>query len=174
MAVHPASLPRVGPDELLSGAPRPLTPVPADQLAYLVFSSGSTGRPKAAMHRHGDLRTGIETYATQVLRLTPRDRCTSLARLFTSLGFGNGFFRVLGCGATAILRARQPGASEVPDMVRQAGVTVLSAVPTSSAQLATLASRRPLHAADLTGRRIAILLKEAETRFPNDSKVDIS
>ena len=43
-----------------------------------------------------------------VLALGPGDRCHSVARLFTSLGFGNGFFRVLGSGATAVLSGVLP------------------------------------------------------------------
>ena len=97
--------------ELAAGAPAAVAPVGPDDLAYLVYSSGSTGRPKGAMHGHRDLETGIDTYAAEVLGLGPGDRCHSAARLFTSLGFGNGFFRVMGRGATAVLsaRGRRPG-----------------------------------------------------------------
>ena len=62
----------------------------------MVYSSGSTGRPKGVMHAHRDMVTGIETYARHVLELAPGEPCHSAAKLFTSLGFGNGFFRVLG------------------------------------------------------------------------------
>ena len=96
---------RVEPGALDEGEPRPVRPVHPEDLGYLVYSSGSTGRPKGAMHAHQDLRTGIETYAREVLALTPEDRCHSMARLFTSLGFGNGFFRVIGSGSTAVLSA---------------------------------------------------------------------
>ena len=88
----------------------------------------STGRPKGAMHAHRDMRAGIETYAREVLALAPGDRCHSMARLFTSLGFGNGFFRVLGSGATAVLLGRCPAhAARGAGHGRRAhGVTVLT------------------------------------------------
>ena len=64
------------------------------------------------------------------------DRCHSMARLFTSLGFGNGFFRVLGRGATAVTSSLLPTPRAVIGTVRRGQVTVLTAVPTFWAQLA--------------------------------------
>src|SRR5699024_9425383 len=93
----------LSPTALGAGPPAPVRAVHPADLGYLIYSSGSTGRPKAAMHAHADMRAGIETYAAEVLELGPGDRCHSVARLFTSLGFGNGFFRVLGRGATAVM-----------------------------------------------------------------------
>ncbi len=129
---------------LHDGAPRSPVAVHEGDLGYLVYSSGSTGRPKGAMHTHGDLRAGIETYATEVLELGPGDRCLSVARLFTSLGFGNGFFRPLGLGAAVVLGAPLPNVRSVLQMVARDGVTVLTAVPTFWAQLADFASRHPV------------------------------
>ena len=114
-----------------------------EDLAYLVYSSGSTGRPKGAMHAHRDLRAGIETYAAEVLALGPGDRCHSTARLFTSLGFGNGFFRVLGRGATAVLSGVLPTPRAVLATVEREGVTVLTGVPTFWSQLARFLERHP-------------------------------
>ena len=134
----------VEPEALDDGVPRPVRPVHPEDLGYLVYSSGSTGRPKGAMHAHQDLRAGIETYAREVLALTPGDRCHSMARLFTSLGFGNGFFRVLGSGATAILSAGTlPTPRSVLGTVERHGVTVLTAVPTFWSQLARFLERHP-------------------------------
>lgn len=152
----PSGLTRVDAAALLDGPQHAVVEVSPDELAYLVYSSGSTGRPKAAMHSHGDLRAGIETYAAQVLRLGPADRCFSMARLFTSLGFGNGFFRVLGSGAAAVLRGRQPGASAVASLIASEGITVLSAVPTTWAQLAALARRREEVATTLGSLRAGV------------------
>ena len=129
--------------DLAAGAPAPVAPVHPEDLGYLVYSSGSTGRPKGAMHAHRDLRVGIETYAAEVLVLAPGDRCHSAARLFTSLGFGNGFFRVLGRGATAVLSGVLPTPRAVLGLVAREGVTVLTAVPTFWAQLATFLERHP-------------------------------
>jgi benzoate-CoA ligase len=95
------------------------------------------------MHAHRDLRPGIETYAAQVLGLEPGDRCHSTARLFTSLGFGNGFFRVLGRGATAVMSGVLPTPRAVLATVARERVTVLTAVPTFWAQLARYLERHP-------------------------------
>jgi acyl-coenzyme A synthetase/AMP-(fatty) acid ligase/alkanesulfonate monooxygenase SsuD/methylene tetrahydromethanopterin reductase-like flavin-dependent oxidoreductase (luciferase family) len=134
---------RLDPAALDAGPPAPLAGVHADDLAYLVYSSGSTGRPKGAMHAHRDMRAGIETYAAEVLGLEPGDRCHSAARLFTSLGFGNGFFRALGRGATAVLAGVLPTPRAVLATVARERVTVLTAVPTFWAQLARFLERHP-------------------------------
>ncbi len=133
----------VRPGELDAGSPAEVADVTPDDLAYLIYSSGSTGRPKGVMHGHGDMRTGIATYAAEVLGLGPGDRCHSMARLFTSLGFGNGFFRVIGSGATAVLTAPRPSPRGVLETVARERVTVLSAVPTFWLQLARFLERHP-------------------------------
>jgi acyl-coenzyme A synthetase/AMP-(fatty) acid ligase len=133
----------VGPEELDAGAPAPVAAVEPGDLAYLIYSSGSTGRPKGVRHGHGDMRAGIETYAREVLGLGPDDRCHSMARLFTSLGFGNGFFRVIGSGATAVLTGPRPSPRGVLETVARERVTVLSAVPTFWLQLARFLERHP-------------------------------
>lgn len=124
-------------------------------LAMLIYTSGSTGRPKGAMHAHRDMATGIDTYAAHVLGLEPGDRCHSAARLFTSLGFGNGFFRVLGRGATCVLSGARPNPRTTLGVVRDHGVTVLTGVPTFWAQLAEFLSRHPMPGA-LDGVRLAV------------------
>lgn len=145
----------VAPGDLDRGTPAPVAAVHPDDLAYLVYSSGSTGRPKGAMHAHRDMRTGIETYAREVLALGPGDRCHSVARLFTSLGFGNGFFRVLGSGATAVLSGVLPTPRAVLATVARERVTVLTGVPTFWSQLARFVERHPERGA-LGGVRVAV------------------
>ncbi len=140
---------------LEAGTPRPAAAVHPDDLAYLVYSSGSTGRPKGAMHAHRDMATGIDTYARHVLELTPADRCHSAARLFTSLGFGNGFFRVLGSGATAVLSGARPNPRTTLSVVAAHRVTVLTGVPTFWAQLAEFLTRHPQPGV-LDGVRLAV------------------
>ena len=140
---------------LETGTPRPAAAVHPDDLAYLVYSSGSTGRPKGAMHAHRDMATGIDTYARHVLELGPEDRCHSAARLFTSLGFGNGFFRVLGSGAIAVLSGARPNPRTTLAVVADHRVNVLTGVPTFWAQLAEFLARHPQPGA-LAGVRLAV------------------
>ena len=152
----PGDAARVAPDGLTTGPPRPeVADVHPEDLAYMIFSSGSTGRPKGAMHAHRDLRASIDGYADAILGLGPGDRCMSVARLFASLGFGNGFFRPLGRGATCVMSATRPTARSVPAAVARHGVTVLSGVPTFWAQLATFLDRHPDPTA-LSGVRLAV------------------
>jgi acyl-coenzyme A synthetase/AMP-(fatty) acid ligase len=67
-------LPAVGPDDIY--------PTTADSPAFWLYTSGTTGTPKGAMHRHGSVRVVCETYGTQVLGITPDDRCLSAAKAF--------------------------------------------------------------------------------------------
>ena len=74
-----------------------------DSPGFWLYTSGTTGTPKAAMHRHGAVARVCETYASQVLGITPGDRCFSAARLFFAYGLGNSLFFPLAAGATTIL-----------------------------------------------------------------------
>ncbi|MEQ9114409.1 MAG: LLM class flavin-dependent oxidoreductase [Miltoncostaeaceae bacterium] len=167
----------LAPGDLPGGPPMAVAPVHPGDLAYLVYSSGSTGRPKGAMHSHADMRTGIETYAAQVLGLGPGDRCHSAARLFTSLGFGNGFFRVLGRGATAVFDPVAPTPRSVLGTLARHRVSVLTAVPTMWAQLARFLARHPQPEA-FAGLRIGVssgdtLPAPVARRLRNDLGVDL-
>lgn len=152
---HPEGIPRLGPEAVAAWEDVAGEVVSPDDLAYLIYSSGSTGRPKAAMHTHADPGVSVDTYATEILGLGPGDRCFSVPRLFTSLGFGNGFFRPLGRGATAVLDPLRPNVRTVLRVVAEGRVTVLTGVPTFWSQLARFLSRRPDPDA-LRGVRLAV------------------
>jgi benzoate-CoA ligase family protein len=85
-----------------------------DSPGFWLYTSGTTGTPKAAMHRHGGIARVCETYAHQVLGITPEDRCYSVAKLFFAYGIGNSLFFPFSAGATAVLdpaRATPAGAA---------------------------------------------------------------
>jgi benzoate-CoA ligase family protein len=85
-----------------------------DSPGFWLYTSGTTGTPKAAMHRHGSIARVCETYAHQVLGITPDDRCYSVAKLFFAYGIGNSLFFPFSAGATAVLdpaRATPAGAA---------------------------------------------------------------
>ncbi len=151
----PPDVARIAPEDLFEGAPQPIAAVDPEDLAYMIFSSGSTGRPKGAMHAHRDLRASVDGYAGEILALGPGDRCHSVARLFASLGFGNGFFRPLGRGAACVFSSARPTVRSVVGAIERHGVTVLSGVPTFWAQLATFLQRHPDPGA-LAGVRLAV------------------
>jgi benzoate-CoA ligase family protein len=85
-----------------------------DSPGFWLYTSGTTGTPKGAMHRHGSIARVCETYAHQVLGITPEDRCYSVAKLFFAYGIGNSLFFPLSVGAAAVLdpaRATPAGAA---------------------------------------------------------------
>ena len=131
------------PGALHGARPAPITPVHPDDLAYIVYSSGSTGRPKGAMHAHRDMRASVDGYSAQVLALGPGDTCHAVSRGYTSLGFGNGFFRPLGRGAHLVHTRAKPNVRTVLHACADHGVTLLSGVPTFWAQLAEFLHRHP-------------------------------
>ncbi len=133
----------IRPEQMDAGAPTPIAPVHPDDLAYIVYSSGSTGSPKGAMHAHRDMRTSVDGYSADVLTLGPGDICHAVSRGYTSLGFGNGFFRPLGRGAHIVHTRAKPNVRTVLHACRDHGVTVLSGVPTFWSQLAQFLSRHP-------------------------------
>ncbi len=151
----PGALVRLTPDEMEGAVPIGVAAVDPNDLAYMIFSSGSTGRPKGAMHAHRDLAISVEGYAREVLGLGPGDRCHSVAPLFASLGFGNGFFRPLGRGAACVMSRTRPTVRSISRLVADHHITVLTGVPTFWTQLATFLERHPNPDA-LAGVRLAV------------------
>lgn len=147
--------PRVTPERLTGDDSPGCAAVRPEDLAYMIYSSGSTGRPKAVMHCHSHLAAGVEPYAHEVLELAPGGLCHSAAKLFTSLGFGNGFFRVPGPGATMVLNPHRPNPRSVIELVAGHHVTVLTGVPTFWAQLVEFLRRHPDPVA-LAGVRLCV------------------
>ena len=146
----------IGTDVLDAGRAAGIAPVHPEDLAYIIYSSGSTGRPKGAMHAHRDMRTSVEGYAGQVLGLGPGDTCHAVSRGFTSLGFGNGFFRPLGRGAHVVHLPTRPTVRTVSRTCAGHGVTVLSGVPTFWSQLAAFLARHPDEHRTLQGLRLGV------------------
>ena len=67
------------------------------------------------MHRHANIRHVCETYAAQVLGITPDDITFSVAKMFFAYGIGNTVFFPFSVGATTVLEPRRP----TPDVVRE-------------------------------------------------------
>jgi benzoate-CoA ligase family protein len=76
--------------------------------AFWLYSSGTTGVAKGVMHVHASMQATYDTYATQILRVTPHDRFLSVAKLFFAFGLGNSLTFPFGAGATAILEPGRP------------------------------------------------------------------
>jgi benzoate-CoA ligase family protein len=107
----------------------------ADSPAFWLYTSGTTGSPKAAMHRHGSIRVVCESYGTQVLGITPDDRCLSAAKAFFAYGLGNSLLFPLAVGAATVL---EPGPSKpdvIADRAQKYGATLFFAGPTFFANM---------------------------------------
>jgi benzoate-CoA ligase family protein len=106
-----------------------------DTPALWLYTSGTTGTPKGAMHRHANLRAVCETYAREVLRITPDDVCFSVAKLFFAYGLGNSALFPLSAGATTVLEPRRPSPAVVVERMREDAPTLFFAGPTFFAAL---------------------------------------
>jgi benzoate-CoA ligase family protein len=121
--------------ELPADAPDDIYPTTADSPAFWLYTSGTTGTPKGAMHRHGAIQVVCETYGTQVLGITPNDRCLSAAKAFFAYGLGNSLLFPLSVGATAILEPAPSRPDVIAERARDFGATLFFAGPTFFANM---------------------------------------
>jgi benzoate-CoA ligase family protein len=160
---------------LAEAAPDPTVyPATADSPAFWLYTSGTTGTPKGAMHRHGSIPVVCETYAAQVLGITPRDRCLSAAKAFFAYGLGNSVLFPLSVGAAAILEPAPAKPGVIAQRAREHGATLFFAGPTFFANML----RAGLPAGALGGVRLAVSAGEAlpaslYTRWTSHFGVDI-
>jgi benzoate-CoA ligase family protein len=142
---------------LAADTPDEIYPTTADSPAFWLYTSGTTGTPKGAMHRHGSVQVVCETYGTQVLGITPEDRCLSAAKAFFAYGLGNSVLFPLSVGAAAVL---EPGPAR-PDLMAERArcyaATLFFAGPTFFANML----RAGLPADALAGVRLAASAGEA-------------
>ena len=136
---------------LPGNAPDDSYPTTADSPAFWLYTSGTTGTPKGAMHRHGSVQVVCETYGTQVLGITPADRCLSAAKAFFAYGLGNSVLFPLSVGATAILEPSPSRPDVVAERARDFGATLFFAGPTFFSNML----RAGLPADALAGVRLA-------------------
>jgi acyl-coenzyme A synthetase/AMP-(fatty) acid ligase len=88
------------------------------------------------MHRHADVRTTFDGYASQVLAVQPGDRFFSVAPMFHAYGFGNSLTFPLAAGAQSILEpARPPTPALIASVMERHRPTLFFAVPTFYAAL---------------------------------------
>ncbi len=87
------------------------------------------------MHRHENVRAVCDTYAREVLAITPDDVCFSVAKLFFAYGLGNSALFPLSVGATTVLEPRRPSPQVVVERLQADRPTLFFAGPTFFAAL---------------------------------------
>jgi benzoate-CoA ligase family protein len=151
-------------------------PTTADSPAFWLYTSGTTGTPMAAMHRHGSVRVVCETYGTQVLGITPDDRCLSAAKAFFAYGLGNSILFPLSAGAQAILEPQPSRPDLLVQRLTDHRATLFFAGPTFFANM--LRADLPPEALSKAGVRLAVSAGEAlpaalYERWTNHFNIDI-
>ena len=131
-----------------------------DDAAFWLYSSGSTGPPKGCIHRQRDMVVCSELYAKGILRMSDRDRCYSVARLFFAYGLGNAGYFPLSCGATSILSPELPTPAGIYADIERYRPTLFFSVPSNYAGLLAY-SRKQGSEFDLSSVRHAISAGEA-------------
>jgi benzoate-CoA ligase family protein len=152
-----AGLPTTALGRLAADTPDEIYPTTADSPAFWLYTSGTTGTPKGAMHRHGSVRVVCETYGTQVLGITPEDRCLSAAKAFFAYGLGNSILFPMSAGAAAVLEPSPSRPEMMAERARFHAATLFFAGPTFFAGML----RAGLPADALAGVRLAASAGEA-------------
>ncbi|MBE9475811.1 MAG: AMP-binding protein [Proteobacteria bacterium] len=101
-----------------------------DDVALLGFTSGTTGNPKATMHFHRDLMIIADTYAKEVLQVTPDDVFVGSPPLAFTFGLGGLAIFPLRFGATATL-LENASPHEMIKIIEQYGATICFTAPTA-------------------------------------------
>lgn len=115
--------------------PAPAPRVAAGSPAVILFTSGSTGRPKGVVHSHESLYRNCFTVAYDMVGLTRKDVMLGALPLAHSFGISAVLNASLLAGARLELLPRFD-ADEAWHVIREAGVTVLTGVPTMYRRLA--------------------------------------
>jgi 2-aminobenzoate-CoA ligase len=122
-----------------------------DDVALLGFTSGTTGEPKATMHFHRDLLVIADSYAKEILAVTPDDIFVGSPPLAFTFGLGGLAIFPLRFGATATLLENASPANMI-EIIETYKATVSFTAPT--AYRAMLGAMH--QGADLSSLRVAV------------------
>ena len=101
-----------------------------DDVALLGFTSGSTGEAKATMHFHRDLLIIADSYAKEILNVTPDDVFIGSPPLAFTFGLGGLAVFPLRFGASAVL-LEQASPPNLIEMIQEHRATVCFTAPTA-------------------------------------------
>ena len=122
-----------------------------DDVALLGFTSGTTGQPKATMHFHRDLLLIADTYAKEVLQVTPDDVFVGSPPLAFTFGLGGLAIFPLRFGATATLLEDASPANMI-EIIETYKATISFTAPTAYRVMLGAMDR----GADLSSLRLAV------------------
>jgi 2-aminobenzoate-CoA ligase len=122
-----------------------------DDVALLAFTSGTTGEPKATMHFHRDLLIIADSYAKEVLKVTPDDVFVGSPPLAFTFGLGGLAIFPLRFGATATLLENASPANMI-EIIETYKATICFTAPTTYRMMLAAMDR----GADLSSLRIAV------------------
>lgn len=122
---------------LVSGAsPQPPVPMGETDVCLLLYSAGSgPGELRAVPHSKRTISAANNSFARDLLQLTPSDKVLSVARLSTAYGLGAGLLLPLAMQAECLLFPGQPRSDALFKSVESYRPTVLFATPSVYAQL---------------------------------------
>ncbi len=101
-----------------------------DDVALLGFTSGTTGAPKGTMHFHRDILMIADSYAREVLKVTPEDIFVGSPPLAFTFGLGGLAVFPLRFGACAVL-LENASPPNLIDIIEKYGATVCFTAPTA-------------------------------------------
>ncbi|EPC01860.1 2-aminobenzoate-CoA ligase [Litchfieldella anticariensis FP35 = DSM 16096] len=122
-----------------------------DDVALLAFTSGTTGQPKATMHFHRDLLIIADSYAREILQVTPDDIFVGSPPLAFTFGLGGLAIFPLRFGATATLLEKASPANMI-DIIETYRATVSFTAPTAYRGMLKAMDE----GADLSSLRVAV------------------
>ncbi|MEV0127918.1 amino acid adenylation domain-containing protein [Dactylosporangium sp. NPDC050688] len=128
---------------LTGGPPGALPSVKPADLAYILYTSGSTGRPKGVELSHGSLAAFVAGQCA-LMPVTPGDVMLGLTALSFDVA-GLELWVALGHGLRLVLldRAVAVDGHLVAQRITEAGVTVMTATPTTFRMLVAAGWRAP-------------------------------
>ena len=122
-----------------------------DDVALLGFTSGTTGEPKATMHFHRDLLVIADSYAKEILAVTPDDIFVGSPPLAFTFGLGGLAIFPLRFGATATLLENASPANMI-EIIETYKATVSFTAPTAYRVMLGAMHK----GADLSSLRVAV------------------